>query len=92
MITSASLPLIGIILAGALLGDEVGADIMAVFPADHYIRDTAAFHQALDKGALLAQAGFLVTFGITPLHPDRGMAISRRESLWRSGGIKPRPS
>ncbi len=59
-------------LAAALMGPEAGADIMAVFPADHYIRDTAAFHQALDQGAALAQAGFLVTFGITPTRPDTG--------------------
>jgi len=59
-------------LAAALMGEEAGADIMAVFPADHFIRDTAAFHRALDQGAALAQAGFLVTFGITPTRPDTG--------------------
>jgi mannose-1-phosphate guanylyltransferase len=42
-------------LAAALMGPEHEADIMAVFPADHYIGNTAAFHQALDQGAALAR-------------------------------------
>jgi mannose-1-phosphate guanylyltransferase/mannose-6-phosphate isomerase len=53
--------------------DEVAPDgIMAVFPADHYIQDQAVLLTALDKGAQLAQAGYLVTFGIQPTRPDTG--------------------
>ena len=38
-------------LAAALMGPEPRTDIMAVFPADHFIGDTAAFHRALEHGA-----------------------------------------
>ncbi len=75
-------------LAAVLMGDEAGADIMAVFPADHYIRDTAAFHQALDQGAALAQAGFLVTFGITPTRPDTGYGYIRAGEPLAAGGLR----
>jgi mannose-1-phosphate guanylyltransferase/mannose-6-phosphate isomerase len=86
-------------LAAALMGKEHEADIMAVFPADHYIRDTAAFHQALDQGAALAQAGFLVTFGITPTRPDTGYGYLKAGEPLAAGGLralafteKPNPS
>lgn len=59
-------------LAAALMGPEADQDIMAVFPADHFIADQAKFLEALDQGAELAQAGYLVTFGVTPTRPDTG--------------------
>ncbi|MBI4644602.1 MAG: mannose-1-phosphate guanylyltransferase/mannose-6-phosphate isomerase [Deltaproteobacteria bacterium] len=59
-------------LAAALMGPDAKRDIIAVFPADHYIDDQERFFEALDRGADLAQAGYLVTFGITPSHPDTG--------------------
>jgi mannose-1-phosphate guanylyltransferase / mannose-6-phosphate isomerase len=46
--------------------------ILAVFPADHHIQDQEAFLQALKRGAELAKAGFLVTFGIFPTRPETG--------------------
>ena len=45
---------------------------MAVFPADHFIRDQASLLQGLDLGAGWAQAGYLVTFGIPPTRPETG--------------------
>jgi mannose-1-phosphate guanylyltransferase / mannose-6-phosphate isomerase len=77
-------------LAAALMGPQGGAEIMAVFPADHYIKDTAAFHQALDQGAVLAQAGFLVTFGITPTRPDPGYGYIKAGQTLPAGGLKAR--
>ena len=75
-------------LAARLMGDEAGADIMAVFPADHYIRDTAAFHQALEQGAALAQAGSLVTFGVIPTRPDTGYGYIKAGEPLAAGGLK----
>jgi mannose-1-phosphate guanylyltransferase/mannose-6-phosphate isomerase len=75
-------------LAAALMGPEHETDIMAVFPADHYILDTAAFHLALDQGAALAQAGFLVTFGITPTRPDTGYGYIKAGEPLPAGGLK----
>jgi mannose-1-phosphate guanylyltransferase/mannose-6-phosphate isomerase len=59
-------------LAAALLGEENADGLMAVFPADHYIRDQASLLAALDRGAGWAEAGYLVTFGIPPQRPETG--------------------
>jgi mannose-1-phosphate guanylyltransferase / mannose-6-phosphate isomerase len=59
-------------LAAVLMGPEADAEVMAVFPADHLIRDQEGLLRALDQGAILAQAGYLVTFGITPTRPETG--------------------
>ncbi|MGQ9688988.1 MAG: mannose-1-phosphate guanylyltransferase/mannose-6-phosphate isomerase [Desulfobaccales bacterium] len=75
-------------LAAALMGEAAGAEIMAVFPADHYIQDTAAFHKALDQGAELARQGFLVTFGITPTRPNTGYGYLKAGEPLAAGGLK----
>ena len=46
--------------------------VMAVFPADHYIRDQDRLLEALDIGAKWAEQGYLVTFGILPSRPETG--------------------
>jgi mannose-1-phosphate guanylyltransferase/mannose-6-phosphate isomerase len=57
----------------AALGQGLGDDsVMAVFPADHFIRHQENLYRALDQGALLAQAGYLVTFGVRPTRPETG--------------------
>jgi|UniRef100_A0A7V6DP02 mannose-1-phosphate guanylyltransferase/mannose-6-phosphate isomerase len=75
-------------LAASLMGPGHEMDIMAVFPADHYIQDTEAFHQALEQAALLAQAGYLVTFGITPSRPDTGYGYIKAGEPLPAGGLK----
>jgi mannose-1-phosphate guanylyltransferase len=49
-----------------------GDAVMIVLPADHLIRDQAAFAAAVDAALPLARAGRLVTFGISPTHPETG--------------------
>ena len=57
----------------ALALDATGSDgVMLVMPADHYIQDLEAFHQAVRQGARLAEAGNIVTFGIVPTSPEIG--------------------
>jgi mannose-1-phosphate guanylyltransferase len=46
--------------------------VMLVLPADHLIRDQAAFAQAVARAAALARTGTLVTFGIIPALPETG--------------------
>ena len=53
-----------------MLENEADTDVLAVFPVDHHIADQNRFFEALDQGAVLAEAGYLVTFGITPNCPD----------------------
>ncbi len=50
-----------------------GADpVLLVMPADHVIMDAEAFRAVVAQGAALAQAGAVVTFGITPDAPETG--------------------
>ncbi|NJN40415.1 MAG: mannose-1-phosphate guanylyltransferase/mannose-6-phosphate isomerase, partial [Gammaproteobacteria bacterium] len=49
-----------------------------VLPADHLIRHVDRFHDAVRRAARLAEAGMLVTFGITPDHPATGYGYIER--------------
>jgi mannose-1-phosphate guanylyltransferase/mannose-6-phosphate isomerase len=51
------------------LGDDAQ---LLVLPADHLISDEAAFAEAVQQARSLAAQGYLVTFGITPEHPETG--------------------
>jgi mannose-1-phosphate guanylyltransferase len=46
--------------------------LMLVLPADHVIRDTAAFENAIEQAKVLAESGGLVTFGIKPTRAETG--------------------
>ena len=57
----------------ALAARRDGADpVLLVMPADHVILDTQAFQAVVAQGACLAEAGAVVTFGITPDTPETG--------------------
>ncbi|WP_010138048.1 mannose-1-phosphate guanylyltransferase/mannose-6-phosphate isomerase [Oceanicola sp. S124] len=61
------------ILAAALaLADNDPEAVMLVAPSDHVVPDAQAFHAAVEKGLAAIEAGDLVTFGITPTHPETG--------------------
>ncbi len=56
--------------------------LVLVLPADHLIRDLSAFRKSVKVAAEAAKAGFLVTFGITPVAPETGYGyIKRGESI-----------
>jgi mannose-1-phosphate guanylyltransferase/mannose-6-phosphate isomerase len=57
----------------ALTASQKGDDpVLLVMPADHVITDTTTFQSAVRQGALLADQGTVVTFGITPDAPETG--------------------
>ena len=51
--------------------------VLLVLPADHVIRDAAAFRAAVAQGSEAAKAGKLVTFGIRPGEPHTGYGYIR---------------
>jgi mannose-1-phosphate guanylyltransferase/mannose-6-phosphate isomerase len=55
-----------------------GDPVLLVLPADHVIRDVAAFQAAVAAGRIAAEAGKLVTFGIVPDRPETGYGYIRR--------------
>ncbi len=52
--------------------------IMLVLPSDHIIENTEAFRRDVETAASLAADGHLVTFGVTPSHPETGYGYIRR--------------
>lgn len=61
------------ILAAALWLERQDPEaLMLVAPSDHVVPDAAAFRGAVETGVAAARAGKIVTFGITPTHPETG--------------------
>ena len=52
--------------------------VLLVLPADHVIRDVAAFRAAVAVGRKAAEAGKLVTFGVVARAPETGYGYIRR--------------
>jgi mannose-1-phosphate guanylyltransferase/mannose-6-phosphate isomerase len=67
-------------IAALLVAKQDPDTLMLLMPADHVIRDTAAFCRAVDQAAAAAREGHLVTFGITPDAPETGYGYIRKES------------
>lgn len=76
-------------LAALMLEDhrEANSPLLLVLPADHVIRDVAAFHKAVVNGQVAAQDGKLVTFGVVPTHAETGYGYIYAEP----GGAVARP-
>ena len=69
-------------LAAWHLEQSAPGTVMAVLPADHLIGNVEAFHRALRDAAVAAEAGWLVTFGLTPTFPATGYGyLERGEGL-----------
>lgn len=73
-------PAIALAAFAALEGvAESAADpVLLVLPADHAIRDIAAFQKAVRLALAAANEGKLVTFGIVPTTPETGYGYIQR--------------
>ncbi len=65
-------------LAAVILDRKDPSAVMVVMPADHVILKRALFARAVRAATRLAGEGWLVTFGIKPLHPETGYGYIRR--------------
>ncbi|MTH77538.1 mannose-1-phosphate guanylyltransferase/mannose-6-phosphate isomerase [Paracoccus aestuariivivens] len=54
--------------------------LLLVAPSDHVVPDIEAFGRAVDLGVPAAQAGRIVTFGITPTRPETGYGYMEAEA------------
>lgn len=79
-----------IALAANAVAERAGVDAhMLVLPADHVIRDLAAFQLAVTKAAELAEADRLVTFGIKPAIAETGYGyIECGAAIVGTGGVE----
>jgi mannose-1-phosphate guanylyltransferase / mannose-6-phosphate isomerase len=72
-------PAVAIAALVALRDAAPGAEpVLLVLPADHLLKDVAAFHRAVRAGLTAAAAGKLVTFGVVPTKPETGYGYIRR--------------
>ena len=55
--------------------------IMAVLPADHFIRNRDLFHLLIRVAVDVAEKDYLVTLGITPTYPATGYGYIQRGEL-----------
>jgi mannose-1-phosphate guanylyltransferase/mannose-6-phosphate isomerase len=51
--------------------------VLLAMPSDHHIANDALFQRAVERGAALAQQGFIVTFGVPPATPETGYGYIR---------------
>lgn len=65
-------------VAIAAMAAQSEDDILLVLPADHVIRDEAAFRTAIVQAERLAAADRLVTFGVVPTEPATGYGYIKR--------------
>lgn len=73
--------------AAAFVAARAPEGLVLVLPADHHIRDVGAFQAAIARGADLARAGKLVTFGIVPTGPETGYGYIRRGEVLGEGAF-----
>jgi mannose-1-phosphate guanylyltransferase/mannose-6-phosphate isomerase len=76
-------------IAALYLVDKDPQAVIVAMPADHVIPDSTAFMAAVEKAGKLAEAGYLVTFGIVAEKPETDYGyIHRGEEIKNSGGYK----
>ena len=45
-------------------------DVVLIVPSDHYIKSPRGFFKAVKEAQILAEQGYIVTFGINPPYPN----------------------
>ena len=74
-------PAVAIAAMAAVSAAESNSDsILLVLPADHVIRNVAAFRAAVAIGRRAAEQGKLVTFGVVPDKPETGYGYIKRSA------------
>ncbi|QFT48723.1 Alginate biosynthesis protein AlgA (plasmid) [Roseivivax sp. THAF40] len=80
------------VLAAALWAEIEDPDaLLLVAPSDHVIKDTADFRATVQAAIPAAEAGKLVTFGITPSRPETGYGYLELKDSAASDATSPQP-
>ncbi|MEC7641030.1 MAG: mannose-1-phosphate guanylyltransferase/mannose-6-phosphate isomerase [Nitrospinota bacterium] len=64
--------------AARVLAANYAEEVMAVFPADHIVKDPDAFHKVLQTAENLAKKNYLVTLAIKPTRPETGYGYIKK--------------
>ncbi len=65
-----------------------GDATLLVMAADHVFADVKALQEVINQAEQLAETGAMVTFGITPTHPETGYGYIQQGSAVSHGGFK----
>ena len=60
-------------------------DVVLIVPSDHLIKDITAFNKTVEQAKMLAEQGYIVTFGIKPTYPETGYGYVKTEHELQSG-------
>jgi mannose-1-phosphate guanylyltransferase len=80
-------PAIG--LAATIIAAHDPTGVMAVLPADHFIKDEDALRDTLVEASHSARKGYLVTLGIMPSRPETGYGYIEADMELRGEGPFP---
>jgi mannose-1-phosphate guanylyltransferase/mannose-6-phosphate isomerase len=72
-------------LKGLAAREHAVDPLLLVLPADHVIRDAAAFHQAVRTAVCAAEGGALATFGFVASTPETGYGYIQRGAPGAAG-------
>lgn len=76
-------------LAASIIAAHDPSGIMAVLPADHFIKDEEALRDTLIHAGHAAKNGYLVTLGIMPSRPETGYGYIEADMELRGEGPFP---
>lgn len=76
-------------LAAAIIAAHDPSGIMAVLPADHFIKDEEGLRNTLVQARHAAHNGYLVTLGIMPSRPETGYGYIEADLELRGDGPFP---
>ena len=60
-------------------------DVVLIVPSDHLIKDVEGFNRTVEQGLVLAEQGYIVTFGIKPNYPETGYGYIKTEKTLLTG-------
>ena len=60
-------------------------DVVLIVPADHLIKDIEGFNRTVEQGKILAEQGYIVTFGIKPNYPETGYGYIKTQHALSTG-------
>lgn len=69
--------------------EKYGDPLLLVMPADHLIARPEAFQEAIDKASAVAEAGFIVSFGVAPTREETGFGYITVEETGDGGNDGP---
>ncbi|MFQ5673379.1 MAG: mannose-1-phosphate guanylyltransferase/mannose-6-phosphate isomerase [Nitrospinales bacterium] len=74
--------------AAGVLAATHAEEVMAVFPADHVVKDPVAFRRVLQTAETVAAKGRLVTLAIRPTRPETGYGYIKKGAARHDGSFE----